>query len=76
MLNGNVYWQDTGDMTKKIYKLSGLHCSSCAMVIEGELEDQLGVEAACNWARQVVEIDGEAEHEAIVRIIEGQGYKV
>lgn len=63
-------------MTKKIYKLSGLHCSSCSMVIEGELEDQLGVRAACNWANQVVEIEGEADHEMIVKIIEGQGYKV
>ena len=63
-------------MTKKIYKLSGLHCTSCSMVIEGELEDQLGVRAACNYARQVVEIEGEADHEAIVRIIEAQGYKV
>lgn len=63
-------------MTKKIYKLSGMHCSSCGMVIEGELEDQLGVRAACNWAKQVVEIEGEADHEMIVKIIEGQGYKV
>lgn len=63
-------------MMKKIYKLSGLHCTSCSMVIEGELEDQLGVRAACNWAKQVVEIEGEADHEMIVKVIEGQGYKV
>lgn len=63
-------------MTKKIYKLSGLHCTSCSMVIEGELEDQLGVKAECSYARQVVEIEGGADHEAIVRIIEGQGYRV
>ena len=61
---------------KKTYKLSGLHCTSCAMVIEGELEDNLGVRVACNWAKQVVEIEGESDHEAIVRIIEGQGYRV
>ncbi|MBI2008401.1 cation transporter [Candidatus Amesbacteria bacterium] len=63
-------------MTKKIYKLTGLHCTSCSMVIEGELEDQLGVRAVCNWAKQMVEIEGEADHEMIVKVIEGQGYKV
>lgn len=46
------------------------------MIVEGELEDQLGVRAACNWAKQVVEIEGEVDHKMIVKVIEEQGYKV
>ncbi|HJZ05956.1 hypothetical protein A2634_01385 [Candidatus Amesbacteria bacterium RIFCSPHIGHO2_01_FULL_48_32] len=63
-------------MTKKIYKLSGMHCTSCAMVIEGELEDQLGVRAACDWIKQIVEVEGEVDDKKIRQIIEAQGYRV
>lgn len=63
-------------MTKKTYKLDGLHCASCSMVIEGELEDQLGVKAACSWAKQVVEVEGEVEMFQIKQVVEAQGYRV
>ena len=63
-------------MTKKIYKLSGMHCTSCAMVIEGELEDNLGVRAACDWIKQIVEVEGEVDEGKIRQIIEAQGYRV
>jgi len=63
-------------MTKKIYKLSGMHCTSCAMVIEGELEDQLGVRAACDWIKQIVEVEGEIDDVKVRQIIEAQGYRV
>lgn len=43
-------------MTKKTLKLRGLHCTSCAMLIEGELED-IGAKAFCNWAKQVVDVE-------------------
>lgn len=41
---------------KKKYVISGMHCTSCAMMIEGELED-IGVTAKCNFAKQVVEVE-------------------
>lgn len=41
---------------KKTYKIAGMHCTSCAMLIEGELEDR-GARAACNYAKQVVEVE-------------------
>jgi len=65
-------------MIKKKYQLAGLHCTSCSMVIEGELED-IGVAAACDYVKQevVVEFDPEAvKDEEIVKTIERQGYKV
>lgn len=46
--------------TKKIYKIDGMHCPSCAMLIEGELEDR-GVMGQCSYAKQVVEIEQDAE---------------
>jgi copper chaperone CopZ len=49
------------------------------MVIEGELEDQLGVKAACNYARQMVEVEYDPARvgiEQIRGVIEEQGYQV
>lgn len=36
--------------------ISGMHCTSCSMLIEGELED-MGVSASVNYAKQVVDVD-------------------
>lgn len=66
-------------MIKKTFKLSGLHCTSCSMVVEGELEDQLGVKAACNYAKQMVEVEydpAKITDKKITEMIEKQGYKV
>ena len=63
-------------MTKKTFKLSGLHCTSCSMVIEGELED-MGVEARCNYVKQIVEVEWDQtkiSEKLIVQKIEEQGY--
>ena len=37
-----------------------MHCPSCAMLIEGELED-VGVKATCSYAKQTVEVESK-EH--------------
>lgn len=63
---------------KKIFRLSGLHCVSCSMTIEGELED-IGVAAKCNYARQVVEVEfdpGKVGEKEIIAAIQNSGYKV
>ena len=43
-------------MTKKTYKVNGMDCSSCAMVIEGELEDA-GVKATCSYVKEVLDVE-------------------
>lgn len=66
-------------MIKKTFKLLGLYCTSCSMVVEGELEDQLGVKAACNYAKQLVEVEydtAKITDKKITEVIEKQGYKV
>lgn len=43
-------------MTKKTYKVDGMHCTSCALIIESDLEDA-GVKARCNYAKETLEVE-------------------
>ena len=43
-------------MTKKTFKIGGMHCTSCALMIESDLEDA-GVRAVCNYAKQTLEVE-------------------
>lgn len=66
-------------MTQKlIFKISGMHCTSCAMNIDGELEDTDGVkEANTNYAKACTEVTFDTDkltHEKIISIIEEVGY--
>ena len=63
--------------TKKIYEIEGMHCSSCAMLIEGELEDR-GIIGTCNFAKQIVTIETEGEiHDDVVKqAVIPAGYRV
>ena len=67
-------------MIKKVFKISGMHCVSCAMNIDGELEDMDGIkESSTNYAKSEtkVEFDQEkVEDKKIKDIIEKLGYKV
>jgi copper chaperone CopZ len=45
---------------KKILKVKGMHCSSCATLLECELEDA-GIDAKVNFAKETVEIKNEDE---------------
>lgn len=56
-----------------------MHCTSCSMVIEGELEDQLGVKAACNYAKQTAEVEFDEKsvsEKQIIKVIRDRGYEV
>lgn len=57
-----------------------MHCTSCAMLIDGNLEELEGVKSACtSFTKQEVEIefDGEAlAEENIITTIKETGYKV
>lgn len=64
----------------QVFKISGMHCSSCAMNIDGELEDTAGIiESSTNYAKQVAEVkydDEKIQPEKIVEIIKKTGYEV
>lgn len=54
-----------------------MHCTSCAMVIEGELED-IGVKASCSYARETVEVsydENKLTDAAIKETIRKAGYQ-
>ena len=55
-----------------------MHCVSCAMLIEGELEDA-GIRGACSYAKQTVEIEDASEKdidEKVKKAVEGAGYSL
>lgn len=66
------------DMKKKTYKISGMHCASCAMVIEGELED-VGVNARCSYAKETLNVEfdpAKVSEKQIEEVVAKSGYSV
>lgn len=64
---------------KKIFKISGMHCNSCAKMIEGELEDKVEkVSVDFKKGQAIVEFDeNEISEKEIKSIIETLGgYKI
>lgn len=67
-------------MTKKKLKIQGMHCSSCAINIDFDLEDLEAVKSAkTSYARQECEIEfdeGKISHQTIIQTIKKTGYTV
>lgn len=67
-------------MTKEQFKVSGMHCTSCAMNIEGELEDLRGVmKANVNFAKQLTHVEYDEKivsSQQIIATIQKLGYEV
>lgn len=66
-------------MKKILLKIEGMHCGSCVMNIEGELEDTEGIQKSkVNFASQTAEVEFDEEKiqlEEIKKIIHALGYK-
>lgn len=62
-------------MAKKTYQVLNMDCSSCAMLIEGELEDA-GIIANCSYAKQTLEIEGEHDEEKVKKAVKAAGYSL
>lgn len=64
---------------KHLLKINGMHCISCSMVIDGDLEDTKGViSAKTHYAKQVTEVvfdEGEITVEKIIEIVKKTGYE-
>jgi copper chaperone CopZ len=62
------------------FRIEGMHCSSCAMSIDGALEDTDGVFGSnTSYAKAEVKIDYDSEkltEKQLAEIIVKQGYKV
>lgn len=58
-------------IVKKKLKIVGMHCSSCAMNLDFELEDLEGVnKSQTNYAKQETEIEFDEEKVKIQKLIE------
>ena len=66
-------------MKKYNIKIGGMHCTSCVMLIEGDLEDCAGVKnATCNYAKGecMVDADDTIDKNEIKKAIISDGYTV
>ena len=65
-------------MNKIKFKIEGMHCSSCAMDIDGELEDTGGVKCSnTSYVKQMTEVEFDEQKiddKKIVEIIKKIGY--
>lgn len=65
-------------MTKKKLKIEGMHCSSCALTIDMDLEDLDGViKAQTSYAKSECEIEFDPEkanEKTIIETIKKSGY--
>lgn len=58
-------------MIKKILKIDGMHCTSCSMSIDMDLEDLEGVsKAQTSYAKQETEVEFDPEKVSLEKIIE------
>lgn len=67
-------------MIKKKLKIEGMHCTSCAMCIDMDLEDLTGV-CSCktSYAKAETEVEYDSEkvsEEQILQTIKKSGYQV
>lgn len=66
-------------VAKKKFKIDGMHCSSCAMTIDFDLEDLEGVKSVkTSYAKQETEVEfeeGKVEVEQIIKHIGKIGYQ-
>ncbi len=65
-------------MIKKFYKVFGMHCASCPLVIESDLED-IGVKSSCSYARGTLEVEydeAKLDEQKIHAVVHTAGYDV
>lgn len=59
------------NIVKKKLKIEGMHCSSCAMSIDMDLEDLAGIKSSyTNYAKAVSEVEFDEQTVNIEQIIE------
>jgi copper chaperone CopZ len=60
---------------QKTYKLEGMHCTSCATMIELDLEDA-GIPCKCSYAKSILEIEGDHDPHKVLEIVKKSGYSI
>ena len=62
-------------MGKKIYRIQGMHCVSCASMIELDFEDA-GIKASCSYPKEELAIEGSHDSKKVVEILKKSGYSL
>lgn len=63
-------------MINKTYQVKNMHCASCALLIEGDLED-VGVKANCNYAKAMLEVEFDEDkisEDKVKKVVKTTGY--
>jgi hypothetical protein len=60
---------------KKIYKIKGFNCASCAAVLEMDMEDA-GIKASCSYPKETLEIEGTPDEKKVIEIVSKSGYSI
>lgn len=80
MRNGDVFSNHGGNIkvNKKKFKITGMHCSSCALTIDMDLEDLEGVKSSStSYAKAETEVEFDPDKVAddlILQTIKKSGY--
>jgi copper chaperone CopZ len=62
-------------MTKKVYKIKGMNCPSCASMIELDLEDA-GIKAKCSYPNSSLEVEGKYDSKKVIETVKKSGYSI
>lgn len=62
-------------MSKAIYKIRGMDCTSCAALLEMDLED-VGIKAKCSYPKESLEIEGDYDKNKVIEIVKKSGYTI
>jgi copper chaperone CopZ len=67
------------NIIKKKFKILNMHCTSCAIMIDGELEETEGViNSRTNFGKSLTEVEYDQEkitEEKVIKIIQQSGYQ-
>lgn len=71
----NIF-QKKNSLPKTTFSVVGMHCASCAAMIESELEDA-GYKTTCSYAKQTLEIEGnDIDKKAVKTAVKKAGYDI
>lgn len=60
---------------KKVYKIKGMDCASCAKLIEMNTEDA-GISCRCSYPKETLEVEGNHDPKKIEEIVKKSGYNL
>ena len=61
--------------TRRVYKIKGMDCASCASLIEMDLEDA-GIKASCSYPKETLEVEGDHNSKKVEEIVKKSGYNI